>query len=161
MTHLTPPHADAFRAAMRGFLGHVSLVTVGNGATGLIVTSAASLSAEPPLILVCVNRLSSSWPLLAAEGRFGWSALGAAHQPVAERFSGRTGVSGAARYEGADWETVLGTKLLIGAPLAFACTVEDMIDKGTHSIVIGQVQAIRTTASAGVLSYVNGGYHPS
>lgn len=155
-----PPNADDFRAAMRGFLGHVSLVTVGDGqaATGLIVTSATSLSAEPPLILVCVNTASSSWPVLQSTQRFGWSALGAAHQPIAEKFSGRTGVQGAARYQGADWVEIAGSRLLVGAPLAFACQVEDMFDKGTHTIVIGRVLAVRQSAEAGVLAYRNGAY---
>ncbi len=67
------PSSDDFRAAMRGFMGHVSLVTVAE--TGLVVTSAISLSAEPPMILFCINRSSSTWPVLQSEGRFGWSAL--------------------------------------------------------------------------------------
>ncbi len=154
MTHAASP--DDFRAAMRGFLGHVSLVTVAD--TGLVVTSATSLSAEPPMILFCINRSSSTWPVLQSEGRFGWSALGAAHQPVAERFSGRTGVSGADRYLGADWLNLAGVRLLVGAPLAFACKVTDMIDKGTHSIVIGQVLDVTTQAGAGVLGYHQGQY---
>lgn len=152
------PSSDDFRAAMRGFMGHVSLVTVGQ--TGLVVTSATSLSAEPPMILFCINRTSSTWPVLQSEGRFGWSALGAAHQPLAERFSGRTGVSGAARYAGADWQEVAGVRLLVGAPLAFACDVTAMIDKGTHSIVIGQVLGIATAQGAGALAYHQGAYLP-
>jgi flavin reductase (DIM6/NTAB) family NADH-FMN oxidoreductase RutF len=156
---MTPAlNSDDFRAAMRGFLGHVSLVTVAE--TGLVVTSATSLSAEPPMILFCINRTSSTWPVLQSQGRFGWSALGAAHQPVAERFSGRTGVSGAERYAGAQWLDLAGARLLVGAPLAFACDVTDMIDKGTHSIVIGQVTGMTTQAGAGVLAYHQGAYLP-
>lgn len=152
------PSSDDFRAAMRGFMGHVSLVTVAE--TGLVVTSATSLSAEPPMILFCINRSSSTWPVLQSERRFGWSALGAAHQPVAERFSGRTGAVGADRYAGAEWQDLAGVRLLVGAPLAFACEVTDMIDKGTHSIVIGQVVGCVTHADAGVLAYHQGAYLP-
>lgn len=158
---MTEPSPKDFRDAMRAFVGNCSLITTGNGeaATGLIVTSAISLSAEPPLLLACVNRSSSSWPVLKETGSFGWSSLGAAHQPVAERFSGFGGVKGPARYEGAEWETaVTGAKLLVGAPTAFDCTVEEMIDRATHSILIGRVQAIRTTPDAGALIYWNGAY---
>lgn len=158
---MTSPTPKDFRDAMRAFVGNCSLITTGSGeaATGLIVTSAISLSAEPPLLLACVNRSSSSWPVLKETGRFGWSSLGAAHQPVAERFSGFGGVKGPARYEGAEWETaVTGAKLLVGAPTAFDCTVEEMIDRATHSILIGRVQAIRTTPDAGALIYWNGSY---
>ncbi|MFC3183157.1 flavin reductase family protein [Cypionkella sinensis] len=158
MSEPTPKH---FRDAMRAFVGNCSLITTGMGeaATGLIVTSAISLSAEPPLLLACVNRASSSWPVLKETGIFGWSSLGAAHQAVAERFSGFGGTKGAARYEGAEWETaVTGARLLKGAPAAFDCSIEEMIDRGTHSILIGRVQAIRTTPGAGALIYWNGGY---
>ena len=158
---MTEPSPKDFRDAMRAFVGNCSLITTGSGAaaTGLIVTSAISLSTEPPLLLACVNRSSSSWPVLKETGIFGWSSLGAAHQPVAERFSGFGGVKGPARYEGADWETaVTGAKLLVGAPTAFDCTVEEMIDRATHSILIGRVQAIRTTPDAGALIYWNGAY---
>lgn len=147
--------------AMRAFVGNVSVITVGEGddASGLVVTSAISLSAEPPLVLACVNRASSSLPLLVQYGCFGWSSLGTAHQAVAERFSGMSGLQGAARYDGAAWETaVTGARLLQGAPTAVDCTVEEMIDRATHSILIGRVQAIRTTPGAGALIYWNGSY---
>lgn len=155
------PSPKEFRDAMRGFVGNCSVLTIGTGdqATGLVVTSGISLSAEPPLILACVNRTSSSWPLFSPGAVFGWSSLGADHQSVAERFSGFGGVKGPARYDGADWETAApGARLLVGAPSAFACTVEEMIDRATHSIVIGRIHAIRTTLDAGALIYWNGQY---
>jgi flavin reductase (DIM6/NTAB) family NADH-FMN oxidoreductase RutF len=158
---MTEPTPKEFRDAMRAFVGNCSLITTGLGeaATGLIVTSAISLSAEPPLLLACINRSSSSWPVLKESGKFGWSSLGAAHQAVAERFSGFGGIKGPARYDGAEWETaVTGARLLVGAPTAFDCTVEEMIDRATHSILIGRVQAIRTTPDAGALIYWNGAY---
>ena len=158
---MAAPEPKAFRDAMRAFVGNCSVITVGHGdrSSGLVVTSAISLSAAPPLLLACVNRSSSSHPLLAEFGRFGWSSLGAAHQAVAERFSGFGGVAGAARYEGAEWETaVTGARLLKGAPAAFDCEVEEMIDRATHSILIGRVRAIRTTPGAGALIYWNGAY---
>jgi len=158
---MTEPSPKDFRDAMRALVGHCSVITVGDGewASGLVVTSAISLSAEPPLLLACVNRSSSSAPLLQEFGRFGWSSLGAAHQAVAERFSGFGGIRGAARYEGAEWETaVTGARLLKGAPSAFDCTVEEMIERATHFILIGRVRAIRTTPGAGALVYWNGAY---
>lgn len=154
------PDAKSFRDAMRAFVGNCSVLTVGSGdqATGLVVTSGISLSADPPLILACVNRTSSSWPLFSPGAIFGWSSLGSAHQGVAERFSGFGGIKGPARYDGADWQTVEGARLLIGAPTAFACTVEEMIDRATHSIVIGRIRAIRAIPDAGALTYWNGQY---
>lgn len=155
------PTAKDFRDAMRAFVGNCSVITVGDGdeASGLVVTSAISLSAEPPLLLACVNRTASSHPLFTKYGCFGWSSLGSGQQAVAERFSGFGGVKGPARYEGSDWETaVTGARLLVGAPTAFDCTVEEMIDRASHSILIGRVRAIRKTAGTGALIYWNGSY---
>lgn len=155
------PTGKDFRDAMRAFVGNCSILTVGDGdeASGLVVTSAISLSADPPLLLACVNRTASAHPLLVKYSRFGWSSLGAGHQAVAERFSGFGGVKGAARYDGSEWETaVTGARLLKGAPAAFDCTVEEMIDRATHSILIGRVRAIRTSPNSGALIYWNGGY---
>lgn len=160
MTSLSP---NSFTQALRALVGNCSVLTVGEGdhRSGLVVTSAISLSAEPPLLLACVNRNSSSWPLLNELGRFGWSSLGASHQKVAERFSGFGGVKGAERYDGADWEiTETGNYLLKDAPAAFDCTVEEMIDRATHSIVIGRVLSVRTTEGVGALTYWNGTFRP-
>jgi flavin reductase (DIM6/NTAB) family NADH-FMN oxidoreductase RutF len=157
------PSPEAFRAAMRNFMGVVSLITVGRGdqATGLIVTTGSSLSAEPPMIFACVNRTSTSFPILKAEGQFGWQALGAGHTALAHRFSGRTGVRGAARYDGAEWLTMAtGVRLLADAPVAFDCAVEDLIDRETHTIVLGRVRAVHATESRGALLYHHGGYLP-
>ena len=161
MTPLSLPTPQDFREAMRAVVGNCSVITTGLGdaATGLVVTSAISLSAEPPLLLACVNRSSSSWPVLKESRFFGWSSLGAAHQGVAERFSGLGGLRGLARFDGADWETATtGARLLVGAPVAFDCAVDEMIDRATHSILIGRVLAIRCTADAGALAYWQGGY---
>jgi flavin reductase (DIM6/NTAB) family NADH-FMN oxidoreductase RutF len=157
------PSAKDFTNAMRALVGNCSVITVGEGddRSGLVVTSAISLSADPPLLLACVNRSSSSWPLLDKYRRFGWSSLGAGHQKVAESFSGFGGIKGAARYEGADWEIeASGAHLLKGAPAAFDCEVDEMIDRATHSIVIGRISAVRECANAGALVYWNGKFQP-
>jgi len=158
---MTEPSPGDFRSAMKAFVGNCSVIAVGDGdrASGLVVTSVVSPTTDPPRLLACINRAASSHPLLVEYGCFGWSSLGAAHRAVAERFSGFGGVKGAARFEGAEWETaVTGARLLRGAPAAFDCEVEEMIDRDTHSIVIGRVRAVRSTPGAGALVYWNGGF---
>ena len=160
------PSPKSFTNAMRALVGNCSVITVGEGEdrSGLLVTSAISLSADPPLLLACVNKSASSWPLLKKYRKFGWSSLGADHQKVAENFSGFGGVKGADRYHGATWEAAeTGALLLEGASAAFDCELEEMIDRATHSIVIGRVRAIRENGSAGALVYWNGAFkqlHP-
>ena len=76
-----------FKAAVRRLFGGVSVITVGDGETrtGLTLTSTVPLSTDPPLILICVNRSSSSWPVIVAERRFCVNLLDAGHQAIAER----------------------------------------------------------------------------
>jgi len=158
---MTAPSPKEFRSATGAFVGNCSVVTVGEGdnASGLIVTSTVAPTTDPPRLLACVNRASSSYPLLRTFGCFGWSSLGAGHEEVAKRFSGFGGVSGAARFEGAEWETaVTGARLLKGAPAAFDCTVESIDDREDFAVVIGRVVAIRQTEGAGGLVWWRGGF---
>jgi flavin reductase (DIM6/NTAB) family NADH-FMN oxidoreductase RutF len=47
---------------------------------------------------------------------------------------------------------------LKGAPTAFDCTIEEMLPRATHSILIGRVRAMRSTPGAGALVYWHGAY---
>ena len=97
--------------------------------------------------------------MLQQYGCFGLSLLGPQHQAVADRFSGRGGQRGAQRFAGADWVgEVTGAPLLADAMVAFDCRVEEMLDRATHTILIGRIEAIRTAPTAGALIYWHGDY---
>ena len=106
-----------FRAAMRHLAGGVSVITVGRGdeISGMTVSSVSSLALDPASLIVSVNRGTSSWPVLARERVFGVNILAADQLAVAERFAGKGGEKGAARFAGADWRRrVSGVPLLVG-----------------------------------------------
>lgn len=148
--------ADDFRGAMRDLAGGVSVVTVGRGdeISGMTVTSVSSLSVEPTTLIVSINRRASSWPLLRKHGVFGISVLSADHLGVAERFSGVGGLSGAERFAGAEWiSLVSGVPLLSGALAAFDCEVEEIVERHSHAIVIGRVLDLRTWSGSPALAY--------
>lgn len=139
-------HAASLRDAMRHVAGGVSVITagIGNDRTGLTVTSAISLSLEPPTMIVCVNRGASSWPVIRKHRHFCVNILSHAHREVAERFAGRNGIKGPERYAGASWTTlVTQAAVLDGAIAAIDCTVEEFIERHSHAIVIGEVKAVR------------------
>ncbi|SDR34698.1 NADH-FMN oxidoreductase RutF, flavin reductase (DIM6/NTAB) family [Rhizobiales bacterium GAS113] len=157
------PLQELFRSAMRGLAGGVSVITVGTDEerTGLTATSVSSLSVEPPSLIVSVNRNSSSWSTLKRHGSFAVNILQARHAAIAERFSGRGGLKGAARYAGASWITLAtGAPILEDAVAAFDCEVEEMIERHSHAIVIGKVVAVRLAEEAEPLIYWRGGYLP-
>ncbi len=150
-----------FRAAMRHLAGGVSVVTVGRGEdiTGMTVTSVSSLSVDPPTLIVCVNRDSSSWPLLERHRVFGVNILNAEQIEVAERFSGKGGIKGIDRFAGAQWTTrSSGVPLLAGALASIDCEVEQIVERHSHGIVIGRVLDTKTSSGKGALGYWQGQY---
>jgi flavin reductase (DIM6/NTAB) family NADH-FMN oxidoreductase RutF len=93
-----------FKQAMRHLIGGVSVITAGSGGvrTGLTATSTISLSLDPPTMVVCINRDASAWPVIQRERHYCVNILDSRHQDLADRFAGRSGINGAARYEGRD-----------------------------------------------------------
>lgn len=155
------PGSIAFRAAMRKLAGAVSILSVGQGEarTGLTATSVSSLSVDPPTLLISVNRSASAYGILLEEGTFAINVLRPHHQALADRFAGRNGIKGAARYEGADWTRLnTGAPVLVDALSAFDCVLEDAIERHSHMIVIGRVVASRITENATPLLYWAGDY---
>ena len=152
---------EAFRAAMRDLAGSVSVISTGVGLarTGLTATSVSSLSMDPPSILVCINRLSSVLPVLVDHGAFGVNVLAAGHRHIADRFAGRDGIRGAARYAGEAWITlVTGAPLLADALAAVDCSLERTIEWYSHLVIIGRVRAVHLNGGASPLVYWRGGY---
>jgi flavin reductase (DIM6/NTAB) family NADH-FMN oxidoreductase RutF len=145
MSGATPGREGAaFRLAMREFASGVALVTTGRGEqrTGCTATSLCSLSLDPPSLIVCIARSSSTLAALRTAKTFGVNVLAGAHENLADRFSGRSGVKGAARFAGAEWTTlVTGAPLLRDALACIDCNVEEVLERHTHAIVIGRVAA--------------------
>ncbi len=156
-----PTSAPTLKDAMRLVAGGVSVVTAGDGdeRTGLTVTSAVSLSIDPPTMIICVNRNASALPVIAERRHFCVNVLSAEHEPVADRFAGRGGVKGVDRYDEADWRPqATGALALQGAIATIDCEVEEMIERHSHVIVIGAVRAVATRPGE-PLVYSRGRYH--
>ena len=100
-------------------------------------------------MIVCLNRTSSSWPVLREHQGFCINVLAHDQLHVADRFAGRGGVKGVARYEGAQWqELVTGALALSSALTVIDCELEEAIERHSHAILIGRVRAIRTRETA-------------
>lgn len=156
-----PISADDFRGAMRHLAGGVSIITAGQGSdiSGMTVTSVTSLSVDPPTLIVSINRTASSWPLIRRYGFFGVNILTSDQVELAERFTGKGGLSGADRFVGTEWVTrVSGVPLLAGALAAIDCAVEETIERHSHAILVGRVLDISHSARAAALAYWHGRY---
>lgn len=132
---------EAFRHAMRRFASGVCVVSTGAGEArrGMTVSAFSSVSAAPPMILVCLNRSASSHEALVAAERFGVSILAAGQEEVALRFAGQRGLSGAARFD-AGWSAhPAGVPVLAGALQGLVCATEARHGAGSHTILVGRV----------------------
>ena len=150
-----------FRNAMRQLTGGVSVITTGRGRdiSGMTVTSVSSLSVDPPALIVSINREASSWPLVKRYGFFGVNILTSDQIDIAERFTGKGGLKGADRFAGARWVTrATGVPLLVDALAAIDCEVEDIVERHSHSIVIGRVLDVEVSARTAALAYWQGRY---
>ncbi|AKJ67533.1 flavin reductase [Pandoraea thiooxydans] len=160
-----PAQADTqdFKRAMRQLAGGVSVVTVqaGTRRSGFTATSVSSLCVDPPTLIACVNKVSSSAALLRETRHFGVSVLAEPQQLVAERFAGMGGTAGEQRYAGTDWLRLTpdGAPVMAHSLIALDCCAEDMIERHSHWLLIGRVRAVRQSdASAPPLLYWNGAY---
>jgi flavin reductase (DIM6/NTAB) family NADH-FMN oxidoreductase RutF len=102
----------------------------------------SSLSMDPPALIVCIDQASTTLQAVRENRFFGVNFLASKHRDVADRFAGRGGVSGAARYHGSEWTTlVTGAPLLADALAAIDCTVDTIMEWGTHAVIVGRVEA--------------------
>ena len=133
--------ADRFIAAMAHAATGVSVVTTDGEAGRLAVTVSAisSVSAEPPLMLACINRRSPVAAAIERNGLMAINVLAESQHRIANVFAGR---SRGANYDFgcAEWyRSMTGSPLLSGAAAVFDCELDAIHDAGTHRIMIGRV----------------------
>jgi flavin reductase (DIM6/NTAB) family NADH-FMN oxidoreductase RutF len=153
--------ARAFKLAMRQLASGVSVITHADGPrrTGFTATAVASLSAEPPTLMIGVNRAASLYAQLARGDLFGVNVLSAEHTEIADCFAGRTGRDGGERFREGPWRaTPEGVWLLEDALAALVCEAEDVIERHTHAILIGRVRRAQPRDDGGALLHWRGAY---
>jgi flavin reductase (DIM6/NTAB) family NADH-FMN oxidoreductase RutF len=160
-----PPVAEAtektFRDAMGQLAGGVCVVTVGahEDRTGITATSVTSLYADPPTLIVCVNRDASSYQALTRFGVFAINVLAADQREVAERFGAGSALKGSQRYQGGSWLVLpSGVYCLADAAAVIECEVNERIERHTHAIVLGRVRYVSVGAGSGALVQWRGTY---
>jgi flavin reductase (DIM6/NTAB) family NADH-FMN oxidoreductase RutF len=149
---------DGFRGAMRRLATTVALITSGQGEgwSGMAATAVMSVCADPPTLLVAVNRSASLYPTLHAEKRFCVNLLAEGHRDLIPVFSGAK--KGFARFEDGAWVADdSGVPVLSDALAALVCATESTMDVGTHTLFIGRVERIINHDDIKPLIWVDGG----
>ena len=152
--------SNTFRVGMRRLAGHVCLITTAKAQqrSGLTATAVTSVSAEPPTLLVCINRRSGTHAVIQDTGIFAVNVLALEDQLLANRFS--SAVTGDERFQEGVWNRLeTGAPVLESALVSFDCRVAHAVEVGTHGIFFGAIQALRVRPlDAKPLLYVHGAY---
>ncbi|MBK7975878.1 MAG: flavin reductase family protein [Deltaproteobacteria bacterium] len=132
--------ADQFKALMGSFAAGVTVVTTrdlhGNP-WGLTATAFSSLSLDPPLCLVCIDRRTASHRPLVDSGRFAVSMLTDQQQDLSNHFASKL----SDKFAGVPWipGTVTAIPVLSEALAWMECSVAAIHDGGDHDIFVGRI----------------------
>jgi flavin reductase (DIM6/NTAB) family NADH-FMN oxidoreductase RutF len=137
-----PVAREEFFAIMSAFPTGVAVVTTLDAdgePRGLTTNAVCAVSAEPPLLLVCVDRESRTLPALLHSGRFVVNFLVERRDDLARLFATKADD----KFDGVDWTRGLGGMPCLRADsLAYAeCMIEQRLDAGDHVILTGLVEA--------------------
>jgi flavin reductase (DIM6/NTAB) family NADH-FMN oxidoreductase RutF len=139
-----PISSESFRDVLRHFPSGVTVVTIKSPASevahGLTVSAFASVSPEPPLILVSIDHRATACALLETAGAvFAVNILGHDQMELSNRFAW---LKDEDRFGQGEWMTAAtGAPILSDALAWLDCTVYSRFSAGSHTIYIGEVQA--------------------
>lgn len=152
--HVAPEH---YRAILGHFCSGVTIVTAegADGPVGFTCQSFSALSLDPPLVLVCPGKGSSSWPRIEAAGSFCVNVLAADQEEVGRGFAMR----GADKFAGVGWKAgpFTGAPVIEGSLAWIECSLQSVLDGGDHVIAVGRVLDLGAV-DAKPLLFFRGGY---
>lgn len=148
-----------FIASMRGAANTVAIVATksAEGCRGLAVTAWCSVSADPPTVLVCVNKGASAHDHIIEAERFTLNVLSTRDADIAATFSGQRGIKGDDRFDEMRWNVAgSGLPILNDAICAFDCKLASSAVFGSHTVLFGSVVASSHGKSGDPLIYCAG-----
>jgi flavin reductase (DIM6/NTAB) family NADH-FMN oxidoreductase RutF len=134
---------DLVRQALGHFATGVTVVTSreSNGAPiGTTASAVSSLSLEPPLLLVCLDRSSETLAAIREHHAFAINVLAESQEALSANF--------ARRGDAASWDKVghrpgpTGTPHLHDTLAVLDCRLERCLEGGDHEVVIGRLVAL-------------------
>ena len=155
----TPPpvSSDEFRAVLGRFPSGVTVVTTrdgGGAAQGMTVSAFSSVSLEPPLVLICIERTASAHDALVASPGFVVNVLSANQEQIARRFS----IVDIDRFEGIGYSRSSNGYAVLDDVLAvIECSTFAQHEAGDHTIIVGEVEGASARNGTPLL-YYRGGY---
>ncbi|QYN23226.1 flavin reductase family protein [Amycolatopsis sp. DSM 110486] len=111
---------------------------------GSTVSAFASLSMEPPMVLVSLVKSSRLLRVIRQSGRFGLNILGSSHSQLARTFA--TNLTPEEKFDGVEWDVEGEVPRLAGALSWLACSVEQDVEGGDHIVLFGSVLSLCSCA---------------
>jgi flavin reductase (DIM6/NTAB) family NADH-FMN oxidoreductase RutF len=149
--------ADDFRRVLGHFATGVTILTTCDNdarATGLTASAFSSVSLDPPLVLICVDHKSQSYPALRERGCFAVNILSVEQQAISRRCaSSRLDKFDEVPHTISD----LGLPLIEGAIAHLECTTVSTHVEGDHTIFVGRVERAQVGTGEPLL-YFRGQY---
>ncbi|MBS1798113.1 MAG: flavin reductase family protein [Acidobacteria bacterium] len=134
---------DEFRSALSRFPSGVTVVTTrdaGGRLHGMTVSSFASVSLEPPMILVCIEKTTGSHDALTESEFFVVNILAEEQAALSNRFASTIST----KFDALDYHSGLGdVPVLTDALATLECRLAHAYDGGDHTIFVGIVERTR------------------
>ena len=148
-----------YRNAMARLGAAVNIVTTDGaaGRAGFAATAVCSVSDNPPTLLICLNRNSSAYRVVKANGVVCVNTLAAHHEVLSTLFGVKTPAE--ERFAAGNWGVLeTGAPVLEDALVSFDCRIREAHDGGTHDILICVVVDMKINAGDEALMYFNRRY---
>ena len=146
-----------FRQVMGYFPTGVTVVTTAHEGElyGMTVSSFASLSLRPTLVLICIDKAAPTHAAIAAAGSFVVNMLEKRQEHLSRRFATTTND----KFKGVAWRAgQLGLPVLEGALAVIECRLRNTLAGGDHTIFVGEAMDAEVFEGAPLL-YYRSGYH--
>jgi flavin reductase (DIM6/NTAB) family NADH-FMN oxidoreductase RutF len=155
-----PIDAAGYRKVIGAFATGVTIVTteVDGRLHGFTANAVASLSLDPLLLLVCVDKRANAHPELARARAFGVNILTESQQDLSNLFA-KSGEPMVSTLRGVPFHRgVTGVPLIDGALASLECETHRALDGGDHTIHLGRVVEGVVHRDAQPLLYYLGAY---
>jgi flavin reductase (DIM6/NTAB) family NADH-FMN oxidoreductase RutF len=153
-----PPSPELFREVFGRFATGVAVITgaAAGGSGGMTANALCSLSLDPLLALVCFENRARTLPIVRDAGRFGVNLLAADQEDIAGVFASK--LPEAEKLDTVGHRFEHGVPIIEGSLAWAACTLEELIAGGDHTIAIGRVLDLGLGNGEPLLWY-SGEYH--
>jgi 3-hydroxy-9,10-secoandrosta-1,3,5(10)-triene-9,17-dione monooxygenase reductase component len=147
---------EHYRATLGHFCTGVTVITAHGeqGPSGFTCQAFAALSLDPPLVLACPGKASTSWPPIEASGVFAVNVLAEDQEELCRSFA----ASGTDKFAGVGWSPgpFTGAPILTGSLAWVECRLEHLYDGGDHIVAVGRVLDLQTREGRPLLFYRGG-----